>query len=226
MATNNQPTEQNAIDNLNSTLTTASEHVAKNKKIIYWCLGVVIAIGACAAAWFWLYKIPQNNNSWKAYEEVYKKAAGNDSIAAAEYGKVASKYGSTDAGRLAALQASEAYYKLGKYNETIKYLQDFSCEDPLMDAQSRVLLGDAYVNVKKYPEAIDAYNSALRKAEGNPEISPVVLWKQANVYDAEKKYQNAMDCYTQIRDNYPEFALGNGMAIDAYVARESARLGK
>lgn len=173
MATNEQ--EQNAIDNLNSHLTQAGEKVANNKKIIYWALGIIVAIAACCAAYIWLYKVPQTKNSQNAYDQVEAKAMGNDSIAAVEYAKVADKYSSTDAGNLAALQAAVSYYHLGKYNETVKYLDKFNSKDDLMQAQAEVLLGDANVNLKKYDDAINAYNAALRLESGNEQVAPVVL---------------------------------------------------
>ena len=104
MANNDQNQELNAIDNLNSTLTSAGETVANNKKILYWALGIIVAIAACGAAYMWLYQIPTTKNSQAAYDQVMVKAAGNDSIATAEYAKVADKYSRTDAGHLAALQ--------------------------------------------------------------------------------------------------------------------------
>ena len=82
------------------------------------------------------------------------------------------------------------------------------------------------MNLKKYDEAISAYQQAVRKADGNPQIVPRVLLKEANVYDEQKKYDKALECYTIIKKDYSDFRLGNGVDIDAYIARENARLGK
>lgn len=221
---NNQ--DQNAIDNLNSHLTQAGEHIANNKKIIYWALGVIVAVAAICAGWLWGYKIPNAKNSQAALDQVMLKAEGNDSIASTEYAKVADKYGSTNAGNLASLHAAISYFNIGKYAECVKYLEKFSSKDDVMAAQAKVLLGDANVNLKKYDAAISAYNAALRLSAGNEQIAPVVLWKEANIYDAQKKYKNALDCYKQIKDNYPTFSFGNGISVDAYIAREEARLDK
>lgn len=226
MAKNENPQELNAIDNLNSTLTSAGESVANNKKILYWALGIIVAIAACGAGYMWLYQIPQAKNSRAAYDQVMTKAAGNDSIAATEYAKVADKFSHTDAGKLAALQAAVAFYDLGKYKECVKYLDKFSSADDVLNAQAKVLLGDANVNLKQYDAALNAYNAALRIASANEQIAPVVLWKEANVYDAQKNFKGALECYEQIKNSYPSFSLGNGMSIDAYIAREEARLGK
>ncbi|MBD5268604.1 MAG: tetratricopeptide repeat protein [Bacteroides sp.] len=226
MANNENNQDLNAIDNLNTSLTHAGETVANNKKILYWALGIIAAIAVCGAAYMWLYQVPLVKNSQAAYDQVLTKAMGNDSIAAAEFAKVADKYSRTDAGKLAAIQAATSYYNLGKYKECVKYLDKFSCDDAVLNAQAKVLLGDANVNLKQYDAALSAYNSALRIASGNNQIAPVVLWKEANVYDAQKNYNKALECYEQIKSSYPSFSLGNGMSIEAYIARENARLGK
>lgn len=225
MATNDNTQEKNAIDSLDFQLTAAGQRVASNKKIIYWCIAIVLIFAAGGAAWYWGYILPTNKNSWKAYNQVEVNAA-NDTIAATEYAKVADKYGRSDAGNLAALQAATSFYSLKKYEETIKYLKKFSTKDEVMQAQADVLLGDAYVNLKKYDEAIAAYNSALRISTGNEQIAPAILWKEANVYDAQKKYKEALGCYQQIKQAFPDFRFGNGITVDAYIAREQARLEK
>lgn len=51
MASNdkNPQEEENRIESLNSHLTSAGEKLADNKKIIYWAVGAVVAIGAVIA---------------------------------------------------------------------------------------------------------------------------------------------------------------------------------
>lgn len=226
MANTPNPQEQNAIDTLNDQLTSVSERVAKNKKVLTWTLVILILIGACWCGWLWFYQTPRVNNSVKAYDEAMSKAMAGDSVAAIEFAKVADKFDGTDAGNIAAMQAAQAYYRLGKYQDVVKYLGKFSTKEDVLSAQSDVLLGDAYVNLKKYPEAIKAYQEAVKKATGNEQIVPMVLWKEANVYDAQKKYQEALSCYEQIKASFPNFTFGNGLTPDAYIAREKARLGK
>ena len=89
-----------------------------------------------------------------------------------------------------------------------------------------MLTGDCYVNLKQYDKAISCYDKAISKADNNSQIVPRVLLKEANVYDAQKNYQKALECYQKIAKDFPQFQLGNGMTIDAYIERENARLGK
>ncbi|MBD5224240.1 MAG: tetratricopeptide repeat protein [Bacteroidales bacterium] len=223
---NKNEVEENAIDKLNSNLSNASERIANNKKIIFWVVGGIAIAAAFVLSYFFIYRNPKLNKAFEAYSQVESKAMGNDSIAATEYKKVADSYSGTDAGELAALSAAEAYYNLGKYKEAAACLEGFSTSEPVLGANALVLTGDCYVNLKQYDKALDYFKKALNKADKNPQIAPRVLLKEANVYDEQKKYDKALECYEQIKADYPQFEVGNGLGIDAYIAREKARLGK
>lgn len=218
--------DETAIDNLNTHLTSAGEKLANNKKYIFWGIGAVLAVGAFVIGYLCIFRNPRLNSSWEAYDKVEIAALGNDSVAAAEYAKVADKYSSTDAGKMAALAAAEALYNSGKYEEAIKYLNKFSSKDEILEANAIVLLGDCYVNVKKYDDAINAFQKAIRAANGNPQIVPRVLLKEAVIYDEQKKYDQALKCYEMIHTDFPQFAPGNGVQLEAYIEREKARLGR
>lgn len=226
MANNKEVEEQTAIDKLNNNLGSASEKVAENKKTIFWALGIIAVVAAVVLCYLFIYRTPKVNKAYEAYNQVEIQAQGIDSIAAAEYKKVADNYSGTDAGALAALSAAESYYNLGKYKEAVAYLDKFSCSEPVLKANALVLKGDCYVNLKQYDKALESFKEALGKAAKNPQIAPRILLKEANIYDEQKKYDKALDCYNQIKNDYPQFTIGNGLDIDAYIARENARLGK
>ncbi|MBD5291395.1 MAG: tetratricopeptide repeat protein [Bacteroides sp.] len=226
MAQKNEVDNQNAIDRLNDNLSSASEKVAANKKIIYWVVGIIAVCAAFTLSYLFIYRNPRLNKAYEAYNEVEIKAMGNDSIAAAEYKKVADSYGSNDAGKLAALSAAESYYNMGKYKEAAAELDRFSTSEPVLEANAKVLEGDCYVNLKNYDKALSCFDKALSLAKGNEQIAVRVLLKEANIYDAQKKYDKALSCYETIKKEYPNFQPGNGAGIDAYIEREKARLGK
>lgn len=226
MANKHEVEEQSTLDKLNSNLGSASEKIAANKNVIMWVVVAIIAVAALVMCYLFLYRNPQVNKAYEAYNDVEIKAAGNDSIASVEYKKVADKYSGTGAGDLAALNAGQALYNQGKYQEAAKYLEDGMTGEKVLDANTLALVGDCYVNLKKYDEAIGYFDKSIKKADGNSQIVPRVLLKEANVYDAQKKYDKALACYERIRDEYPEFELGNGVTVEAYIAREEARLGK
>lgn len=226
MASQNQnQQDENAIDKMNSQLTAAGDRIANNKKIIFWVVGAILVVACFVLSYLFIYRNPRNEKAFEAYNKVETTSLGNDSIAAAQYKAVADQYGN-DAGNLAALSAGEALYNEGKYEEAVKYLDKFSSDDAVLNANALVLSGDCFVNLKKYDEALGYYQKAISKADGNSQIVPRVLLKEANIYDEQKKFDKALECYNTIKTDFPEFQFGNGLDIDAYIARENARLGK
>lgn len=223
---NNTPEEKTAIENLNDTLTEAGKKLSDNQSIIWWTIGSIAVIAAAIIAYLFLYRAPHQNRAFEAFNQVEISAMGNDSIAASQYKKVSDENGGTTAGMLAALSAGEAYFNQGKYKEAVECLEKFSSSEPVLNASAIVLTGDCYVNMKQYDKAIACFQKAISKAGKNDQIVPRVLLKMANVYDSQKKYQEALGCYEQIKKEYPQFQLGNGMSMDAYIAREKARTGK
>ena len=225
MASSNQTPEQpDQLENINNRLTDLGRNIETNKKAMGIAMGAILVVAALTFAWLYLYRIPTNNKAMEAYNKVELSSAMNDSLSAAQYKKVADEYGSTAAGKLAALSAAETLYNSGKYEDAAKYLKKFSSKDKVLDANAQILLGDCYVNLKKYDDAVAAFKAAVKKGDGNPQIAPRALLKQAVVYDEQKKYGDALNCYETIKKDYPEFSLGNGISIDAYIEREKARL--
>lgn len=224
MANKNEVEEQNAIDKLNDNLGSASEKIAQNKKIIFWVVGGIAVVAAFVLSYLFIYRNPHVNRAFEAYNEV-EIMAQNDSVAAKEYKKVADKYDGTDAGNLAALEAAEHFYNLGNYKEALACLESFHATETVLTANAMVLKGDCYVNLKKYDDALKAYQKAIGTADNNEQIIPRVLLKEANIYDAQKKYDKALECYEDIREHYPTFQVGQ-LGVDAYIEREKARIGK
>lgn len=224
MAKQNPEENHNGIDNLNEHLTDAGRKIAENRRILYWAVGLIVAAGLLVGSYFIFFKTPQENKSFDAYNNVEINYAGNDTLQAKEYAKVADKF-SGDAGNLAALESAEHYYNIGDYKQAIKYLDKFSTSENVLGANALVLKGDCFVNLKKYAEAIDAYNKAIKESDDNPVIIPRCLMKMATVYLAQNKHAEALKAYEQVAENYPDFVYNN-LPIASYVEREKAVLGK
>ena len=215
--------DDTAIDRMNSHLTDAGSKIAENKKIIFIVVGIILVVAAFVLSYLFIYRNPHMEAAFEAYNGIETQAY-NDSVAGEQYMEVADRYKGDAAGKLAALSAGEALYTQGKYQEAAEYLKRFSSKDDVLEANALVLTGDCYVNLENYDEALTYYQKAIRKADNNPQIVPRVLLKEANVYDAQGNYGKALDCYQQIKNNFPEFRLGNGMEMDAYISREMARM--
>ena len=218
--------EENNIEKLNDHLTRTGTRIAENKKVVMTVAGAVIAVGLLVAAYFYFFHNPSVDKAFNAYGNVeISNQQGNDTTAAEGYKKVADQYSGTDAGNLAALEAAEHFYEIGKYQEALNYLDKFSTSEEVLKANVSILRGDCYVNLKKYDQAIKEFETAAAEGAGNTEIAPRAMLKQATVYDAQKKYDKAIQLYEQIVKEYPQFSVNN-VAMNAFIERDKARLGK
>ncbi len=226
MASNKHHTneETTSIDNLNEHLTSAGVFIEKKRKLIYTVVVAILVVAAAILAYVFFYQKPTEEKSFEEYGNVEIKAMGNDSIAMAEYMRVADKYSGNGGGNLAALSAGEALFAKGEYAKALKYLDKFSTSEPVLRANVYRLMGDCSVNLKKYDDALGYFKKSISAADNNPEIVPVVKMKMAAVYDELKDYNSALDLYKEVKEQNPDFTFGLG--IDAYIEREKARLGK
>lgn len=227
MASNKNKEERaTVVDNLDNRLSSASAKIAKNKKIIYICVGLILAVGAFVLSYIFIYLNPRLQNSWEAYNKVVAMEKRDNLDAAKladEYRKVATNFSSTPAGDVSALAAAEYYYDAKNYDEAIKLLKDMGIGDPVLKAQSQALLGDCYVNKKQYEDALAAFDQAIKTADGNPALVPAYMFKKGVIYDHQKKYDDAISCFEDIKKNYPTFM---GAEIDFYIESEKAQAGK
>lgn len=224
MAENKQTQEETTLDNLNNSLTSAGEAIIKNSKMIGWCVGGVAVVALAVLAYIFFIHNPKAEKALDAFNNV-EVTATSDSASAAGYKKVADEYNGTNGGNLAALAAGEALYEEGKYEEAAKYLKEFDGKgDEALEAGALCLIGDCYVNLKKYDEAISYFDKAVVAAAGNGALIPRYLDKKATVFASQKKYDKALECYETIKKDYPKYSASYN--VDAYIAREKARIGK
>lgn len=182
--------------------------------------GIAIAFVVLLAgfvAWNWI----SQRNSAKADEKVaLADMEPNDSIALALYEDAATA--GYPAGNRAKAEAAIRLYRQGKYAEAAEYLSDCDLNDNIAEAGVKTLEGDCYVNLEQYDRALDCYRSAVRKADGNPEIVPFILVKEANLYRAQNNYSEEAAAYRTIVEQYPQYNAG-GVDIRALYERAAAQ---
>ena len=94
---------------------------------------------------------------------------------------------------------------MGDYNNAIRYFKDFSSSDYLIQARSYSLIGDAYVELEEYDDAIIYFKKAINY-HPNQFFTPNYLLKLALVHEEVNNINLALDCYIDIVDNYKESA--------------------
>ncbi len=220
MANKNHSEEHlNGIDELNDNLTSVTEKVQNNQKIIVWCSLAIAAVVAVVLVYIYLIHEPGVN---KANDEVGKAdiqlALGNDSVAMAQYMSVADNYGH-DAGNRAALQAACLLYQKGEYEKALNYLDKFSPTESLIGAAAYSLKGDCYVNLDNLDKAVSAYKDAISKSDNSALYTPFFMMKLARVYREQKNYSAEAALYQEILNDYPQYGAAYGIDIEKYLNR-------
>ena len=206
------------LEEINDSLSGIEQKFEQHKNIIYWSVMAVLIIALIIWAYFKFIYTPNlekaNAELAKADTELIMK---QDSVAALKaYEKVAKNY-RNEAGNVAKLKAATILYAQGQIKKALNYLEDYSPKGKIVAPSSQSLLGDCYVNTKQLDKAVAAYDKAIKLAGDNKAFLPSLMLKKANVLHSLKKYNEELDIYEEIENNY----YGPG-ALDAQIERAKA----
>ena len=70
-------------------------------------------------------------------------------------------YSGTDAANISYYSAGMAYYNLKKYAESIELLENFSSDDAILQSLSYTTIGDAFVQLNQFDDALNYYEKLL-----------------------------------------------------------------
>lgn len=225
---NNKPQDETrtSIDEVNDTLTGLGEKVQNNPKtLIYSCVAVAVVVIAILVYVYAIRQPGQASANQALGQADMELLMGNDSIALAKYQQVAADHG-YDAGNLANLNAAILLYKDKKYEEALSYLKNFSSSESIIGASAKSLEGDCYVNLQKYPEAVDCFKQAVKISDNNPHYTPAFLMKEATVLREMKDYSAEAAVYEQIVKDYPNYGAEINVDIQKYLERAKAAAAK
>ena len=138
--------------------------------------------------------------------------------------KLASDYSSTDAGNLANLYAGLCYAGLNKWQEAVKYLDAYSpSDDAMISPAATAALGNAYAHLNQLDKAVDLLKKAAKMADSeaadgtNYSLSPTFLLQAGQILETQKKNDEALKIYQEIKKKYVMSPLSN--EIDKYIER-------
>lgn len=158
--------------------------------------------------------------------EQFDKALNGDGAGYAGFVKIASDYGNTDAGNLANLYAGLCYYQMGKAKEAVKYLENYSPSgDAMVSPAAVAALGNAYAAAGQVDKAVSKLQEAASKADSkskdgaNNSLSPTFLLQAGELLEYQKKTDEALKIYQDIKKKYVNSALVQSNEIDKYIER-------
>jgi tetratricopeptide (TPR) repeat protein len=220
----NKHTNEN-LQEVEHALTATEQFFEKNQKIITYIFGAGVVVAILFLAFHRYYKIPREKKA-RSQMFVAEQYFQKDSFNLALNGDgnypgfldILDEYGSTSSGHLARYYTGISYLHLGKYEQAIEYLDDFSTDDPLIGPIARGATGDAYAELGNNEKAVSRYMDAANMND-NQFTSPVYLMKAGNLYETMGKYEDALKVYKTVKEKYPE--SNEARQIDKYIARAS-----
>ena len=123
--------------------------------------------------------------------------------------EIIDEYPLSDAANLSNFYAGSSYLKLGNYNNSIKYLKEFSSSDLIIQARAYSLIGDAYVELQEFENSINYFKKASNETP-NEFFTPSYLLKLALVYEEINDLESALVSYERIIEDFkesPEYQL-------------------
>jgi tetratricopeptide (TPR) repeat protein len=207
-------------------LTKTEQYVEENKKSLSIIVAAIILVVGGYILYTRLILQPREND---AQSEIYRAEQyfEADSLVLALEGDgdalgfidIIDEYSMTNTANLAEYYAGICYLRLGEYENAIEHLKQFDTNDKLVSAIALGALGDAYVELSDYEEALAFFEKAANKNK-NDFTSAIYLKKAGLVYEAIEDYKKAVVSYEKIKKEYPN--SDEARDIDKYI--EAARI--
>lgn len=214
---------QDELANVEHVLTTTEAFIEKYQKQILTGVGAIILVVLLIMTFknFYLDKreIAAQTEMSKAQAafatDSFRVALEGKGVQSIGFKEIVSEYGITASGKLAAAYAGICYYKLGQYENAIKYLSQFSAKDSYFSVSVIGLTGDCYVNLNENSKALSYFEKAADK--DNVVLSPIYLKKAGLIYETLNQPEKAEKAYLKIKEKYPKSTEASD--IDKFIAR-------
>ncbi|HMS99131.1 MAG TPA: tetratricopeptide repeat protein [Saprospiraceae bacterium] len=188
----------------------AQDFYVKHQKLILSVMtGLVLLVGGYLA-YKYAYVEPKEKAAVEAMYQAemqfardsFASALDNPGGGAEGFASIADNYGGTKAANTAKLYAGICNLNLGKYEEAIEYLEDYSPGDDITPAVKFGSLGDAHAELGDLDKAADFYEKAANA--GDDEFNaPFYFNKLGLLQFAQKKNEEALKSFKTIVDKYP-----------------------
>lgn len=210
------------LETVGRALSSSEAFIEKYQKQILIGVGVIVLVVLAVMAVNNFYLKPRvvaaENAMYKAQElfavDLFKVAVDGNGKDVMGFKEIASEYGMTASGNLANAYTGICYYKLGKYQDAVKYLTQYDAGDDYFKTSVIGLTGDCYAELGETGKAQDYYSKAIGQKN---ELSPVYLKKAGILFETKGQAADAEKMYLQIKNDYPKSMEAGD--IDKYLAR-------
>ncbi len=192
-------------------------------------IGAIVAVLVIGGGWFAYQQYIVKPKEEKAAEALFKAeqyfALDSSRLVLNGDGQnkgvlnVISNFGGTKAANLAHYYAGISYLKLGEFDNAVKHLKDFSSDAKQVQLLATGCLGDAYAELNKKEEAIDAYKKAAATFVEDETNSSEYLFRAALLLETTGKTTEALGLYKELKTKFPK--TDKGFQADKYIYRLS-----
>ena len=225
MAENKNQTQEQ-LKTIEESLTKAEMYVEENKNnLMTVVLAIVIGFSGFFAYDRFYVQPKENNAATEMYnaesnfgQSKFQEALDGDEQFAG-FLEIIDSYGGTKAANLAEYYAGICYLRLGDAESAIEHLDNFSSDDEILAPLAKAAIGDAFSELGQNEEALSYYVKAA-DLRTNDFTTPIFLMKAGNAAYTLGDYDNALELYTRIKNEFE--SSKEGQKIDKYIARVTA----
>ena len=208
MAQNN-PLQPEAVEN---SLSSFEQFVNRYGKPVLWCVAAALLVVAGFLAYNRWVAAPARENARSAMFAAERAFAAGEFQTALNgdgnnpgFVQVIEEFGGK-ADPSVYYYAGVSALQLDLNQDAIDYLRKYKCTDPVMRGRAFCCIGDAYVNLENYGEALGWYTKAA--AAGENAFRAAYLKKAALVQEKLGKEAEALRLYREIEAKYPQTTEG------------------
>ena len=189
--------EQEREEKVIETVSKTDQFFRENKKTIY---GILIALVVIALALV-------------AYQKFYVQPKSDEATAQMIPAEANFRNGEYELALNG--DAGVCELQLGNYQAAIDYLKKYNGKDAILSARATACIGDAYVGLEKYSEAVGYFEKAAAAADNM--FAAGYLLKAGVTCEELGDNAKALTFYKKIKDQYPQSV--EGYDIDKYITR-------
>ena len=211
---------------MGSVITRSEEFIQKNQKtLIIAVIAILLVVLAVFGLRRWYFQPREERaaaemfaaEQWFAQGDFQKALDGDDTFRG--FIGVAESFKGTKAGNLARYYAGISSLQLGNFEDAARWLKKYNGKDTFTRPLAAIALGDAEMELGNTKKAVDNYLKAA-KMEQNFVTAPTALFKAGMGYMMMGEGAKALDCFKQVKQNYPEST--EYAEIDKYIALAEA----
>lgn len=216
-------THKDQFENVENALSKTEHYIEENQKSLTIIVVAIIIIVGGYLGYKRFVETPMENESksqmWMA-EQYFAKDSFNLALNGdgnyLGFLDIIEEYSITKSANLANYYSGISYLRLGQFENAIEYLKQFESDDKMVAPIAYGAIGDSYMELNNFDDALVFYNKAVNTSENNF-TTPIYLMKIGVVHKQNGDYKKALETYKKIEKDFPNTA--EGRQVSKYIAQ-------